>query len=148
MPNSVFECRKCGHCCEGRGGIVLGKQDLKRLSLFLGMSESDFIGAWTETAGSKLRLGSGKDGYCVFFNQQNGCDVHPAKPDVCRAWPFFRGNLQDPLSFAMAKEYCPGIKKNASFQEFSQIGMEHLVNSGLANPSGPANALRLPETDK
>ncbi len=85
MPNSVFECRKCGHCCEGRGGIVLGKQDLKRLSLFLGMSESDFIGAWTETAGSKHRLGSGYDGYCVFSNQQNGCDVHPAKPDVCRA---------------------------------------------------------------
>lgn len=147
MPDSVFECQKCGHCCEGRGGIVLGRRDLKRLSLFMGMSESAFISAWTENVGAKLRLGLGDSGNCVFFDQQKGCGVHPAKPDVCRAWPFFRGNLQDPVSFAMAKEYCPGIKKNASFQEFSRIGREHLLNSGLANNSGPANALRLPETD-
>lgn len=126
---------------------MLGKRDLERLSLFMGMSESAFISSWTERAGSKLRLCAGKDGNCVFFDPQVGCGVHPAKPDVCRAWPFFRGNLHDPLSFAMAKEYCPGIKKTASFEEFSQIGREHLINSGLA-AAGPANALQLPETDR
>ena len=29
---SVFNCRMCGHCCEGRGGIVVSPTDMVRLA--------------------------------------------------------------------------------------------------------------------
>ena len=35
---TVFQCRMCGHCCEGRGGIVVSPADLTRLAAFLDLA--------------------------------------------------------------------------------------------------------------
>lgn len=66
--------------------------------------------SYCERIGGKLKIRCGEDGYCVFFRQGSGCGVHEGKPSICRAWPFFRGNIEDPASLAMAKEFCPGIE--------------------------------------
>lgn len=57
------------------------------------------------------------------------------KPDVCRAWPFFRGNLEDAASLSMAREYCPGIDKNCEFKVFLESGLSWLENNNLIFPA-------------
>lgn len=140
---AVFDCRMCGHCCEGRGGIVLGGRDIARLAHFLGQTEADFCENSCEEMHGKLMLATGADGYCLFFRQGSGCVVHDAKPDVCRAWPFFRGNLEDSHSLALAADFCPGINPEVSFEEFAEAGRRYLLENGLASETGPANALRI-----
>lgn len=147
MPERVFSCRKCGHCCEGQGGIVLSGRDQGRLAAFLNLAEAAFVARYVEYAQGKPRIRSGADGFCVFFEAGKGCGVHPAKPDVCRAWPFFRGNLIDPASLAMAREFCPGIARDVAFSDFAAIGRQWLRQSGLASSSAPANALHCPDCE-
>lgn len=127
----VFECKQCGHCCQGRGGIVLARRDLERLATYLDMSQDSIASRYAEKHGGKIKLRPGPDGFCIFFSQDSGCRVHQAKPDVCRAWPFFRGNLEDPVSLELAKDYCPGIRKDAAFSQFSSQGLAWLASKNL-----------------
>lgn len=131
MGPEVFECRKCGQCCEGRGGIVLGLKDRARLAAWLGLSVEAMISNYCETSRGKLILGLGSDGYCIFFRQGEGCAVHEAKPDICRAWPFFRGNLEDPESYAMARDFCRGICPDIPHEVFAREGRKYLQAHGL-----------------
>lgn len=142
MADTVFECQKCGQCCEGKGGIVLNKRDLARLAAFLNLNEEEFKQNFCEISAGKLKISSGGDGYCVFYRQNRGCAVHEIKPDVCRAWPFFRGNLEDPQSLAMAKTYCPGIAQTAIFSEFVAHGLRYLEENALISDDSAANALK------
>ncbi|MBD5642097.1 MAG: YkgJ family cysteine cluster protein [Desulfovibrio sp.] len=141
----IFECRMCGHCCEGKGGIVVGQDELERLAAFTGLTVKEFGERYCSLENGKLKLSTGADGYCVFFNPGQGCGVHEAKPDVCRAWPFFRGNLVDEISMAMAAEYCPGINRQAGFRKFREFGLEYLRTNDLIAEGKAATALRLPQ---
>ena len=31
QETQAFSCKMCGHCCKGKGGIVVSPSDLKRL---------------------------------------------------------------------------------------------------------------------
>jgi len=91
----VFDCQRCGHCCQGSGGIVLTAKDLRRLAAHLGLTPTATLEAHAERVSGRDRLRVGTDAYCVFYNHDiKGCGIHPARPDVCRAWPFFAGRLQ------------------------------------------------------
>lgn len=141
---SVFTCRMCGECCLGAGGIILQERDAARLAAHLGLSPEAFAAAHAERAGSRLRLKVGDDGYCTFFDHDiSGCGVHLARPDVCRAWPFFRGNLLDEASWEMAATSCPGIDKRAGHDEFARQGKAYLQRENLAREQGddPPSAL-------
>ena len=108
--------------------------------LFASEAERDeFLTRHAEEKSGKRRLRSRADNYCVFFDQ--GCSVHEAKPDVCRAWPFFKGNLEDAVSWKLAQDYCPGINAEASFAEFVEEGRRCLREDQLASENGAANAL-------
>lgn len=133
----IFVCKKCGHCCDGRGGIVLTQKDINRLVEFLGLSRLEFLNVYAvEVSGKKfLRTQSGK---CVFFKSGLGCAAHPAKPDICRAWPFFRGNIEDPVSLNMAKEFCPGIAPKCGFEEFGRQGKAYLLENDLYHSEADA----------
>lgn len=127
----VFTCKMCGQCCRGQGGIVVGPRDLVRITKALGISEQTFRDRYGEIRGGKLQIRTGDDGACIFFKDGEGCTVHAGKPDVCRAWPFFRGNIIDPDSHAMAMDYCPGIKREASHEDFAKAGRAYLRKYGL-----------------
>lgn len=133
----IFACKKCGHCCEGKGGIVLTKKDVDRLGGFFALSIHDFLNKYAvERSGKKfLRAVVGK---CVFFKSGTGCEVHEYKPDICRAWPFFRGNLEDEISLSMAKEFCPGIDRECGFEEFAMRGREYLRENDLVHDEAEA----------
>ncbi len=145
MSAAVFHCRMCGHCCQGKGGIVVSPADLTRLAGHLALPEAEVLARYCERLGGKWQLRAGADGFCIFFRPGAGCGVHAGKPAVCRAWPFFRGNIEDAASLAMAKEYCPGIAPEATHTAFAQAGRAYLRAHGLLarDPRCEANALIL-----
>ncbi|MGX9366324.1 YkgJ family cysteine cluster protein [Desulfoplanes sp. PS50] len=140
----AFSCQMCGHCCQGTGGIVVSPDEQKRLCQFLNIDLTTFQEKYTDLVSSKRIIKSDATGYCVFFQKATGCSVHTAKPDVCRAWPFFRGNLLDPVSWELAQDYCPGISKNVTHEEFVRQGLVYLSSHGLAHTKDlDANALKV-----
>lgn len=136
VPNksssSVFNCRQCGQCCMGEGGIVLGQTDIMRLSQRFSMNETTFLEVYAVPKHGKYTIRSGPDGNCVFFRRASGCTVHQDKPLVCRAWPFFRGNMVDKESFTLAKDFCTGIRPDASHAEFVTEGLRYLAENSLS----------------
>ncbi|THB62829.1 MAG: YkgJ family cysteine cluster protein [Desulfovibrio sp.] len=132
----AFSCTCCGECCRGKGGIVLDERDQERLSAHMGMTVSEFLDRYTETRGYKPHLRVGDDEYCVFHHNEL-CSVHEARPDICRAWPFFRGNLVDAVSWELAQDYCPGLNSRVSHKEFTRQGATYLRDNDLASRSGP-----------
>ncbi len=131
MSTSVFECTMCGQCCEGQGGIVVSPSDLARLCTYLELSAQEFSEKFGAMHNGKLKVRSGDDAFCIFFKKGVGCGVHVARPDICRAWPFFRGNMLDNESFFLAKDYCPGIAKESDHQAFVQEGLSYLQENAL-----------------
>lgn len=143
MTVPVFLCRMCGRCCEGEGGIVLAPEDMRRLCVSLALDEEVFMERYGVVRNGKITVRTGKDGRCVFFTAGEGCAVHGDKPDVCRAWPFFRGNMVDPESLRMAKDYCPGIHAEVGHAAFVEEGARYLRAHALEarDPSREAHAL-------
>jgi Fe-S-cluster containining protein len=84
----------------------------------------------------KLQVRAGGDGFCVFFRAGLGCSVHPARPDICRAWPYFRGNLLDAQSHALAAGYCTGLDKDQPHEDFLAEGLRYLKEGGLCGTGG------------
>lgn len=117
------------------------QKDQVRLAAHLGISVEKLVSDYTQERGGKLHLTSGEDKYCIFFKE--GCGVHPGRPDVCRAWPYFRGNLVDEISWKMVQDYCPGINPKADHAEFVKQGREYLRNEDLLryDPETSPNAL-------
>lgn len=135
MPSAIaFTCRRCGHCCHGEGGIVLSQGDITRLAAHLQLEPAEMLARYARFVSGKYRLITGSDQYCVFYKE--GCGVHPGRPDVCRAWPYFRGNIIDPASHAMAAEDCPGINRDVPHAEFARQGREYLTRHGLSRARG------------
>ena len=150
MSEKVFECRMCGNCCQGQGGIVTSEPEQKRIADFLGLSLDNFLDSYTEFRNGKRCIKTRENDCCIFFHAGEGCGIHPVKPDVCRAWPFFRGNLLDELSFELAKDYCRGIKPDAAHEDFVREGIAYLERNGLsgARATGAANALLIKDIDQ
>jgi len=79
-----FICLKCSTCCYHRH-IELNEFEIAQLSQFLKMTESELIKKFL-APGQKPSLKIKKDGSCIFLGQA-GCQVHPARPLVCRLYP-------------------------------------------------------------
>ena len=147
MAENAFTCHMCGRCCDGEGGIVVSLSERERLSELFAISHREFEECYTlKTDCGTYYLATKDDGSCVFFNPGSGCGVHSVKPDICLAWPFFRGNLKDELSWRMAQDYCPGINPDVSHEEFVRQGMEHLRAHNLLHENGDgARSLQMGE---
>ncbi|MDQ7031557.1 MAG: YkgJ family cysteine cluster protein [Desulfonauticus sp.] len=130
MKDQVFNCQRCGHCCEGEGGIIVTLEEQEKIADFLGLSVQKFQQIYLVDSNDKKSIKT-KGNLCVFFEPDKGCSIHPVKPKVCAAWPFFRGNLIDEAALEMAKTYCPGINKNVSLKEFRQFGLQYLQQNDL-----------------
>ena len=135
----------CGYCCQGEGGIIVSPTDLERLKKRLNLPEEEIILHYLQKVQGKLVIKTDSEGKCIFFRYGEGCLIHEIKPDICKAWPFFRGNLEDRMSWNMAKEMCPGINSNVEHREFVRQGLEYLKQEGLIKnkQSNAADVLKL-----
>ncbi|RQD74071.1 YkgJ family cysteine cluster protein [Desulfonatronospira sp. MSAO_Bac3] len=149
QPRPAFDCKICGQCCQGSGGIVATLAEQQKIADYLEMDLLEFQKIHVQRKGDKFFIRNNDHGWCIFFESGKGCAVHPVKPRTCRAWPFFRGNLMDESSFEMAKDFCPGIDPDADFQEFVRQGMKYLQEQGLGREleDDAGNALRTSDID-
>ncbi len=131
MSDATFDCRMCGHCCEGKGGIIVSPKDLERLCFHFKINADEFLSTYGTMSNGKLNVRTGDNGFCIFFIQGKGCAVHNSKPDICRAWPYFRGNMIDDQSLHLAKDFCPGIKHDINHKDFVQEGEHYLKEHNL-----------------
>ena len=81
-----YACGRCSRCCHHKG-ISLNPYEVLRLARHEGLTTTEFISRFTDTAGTQLRRRA--DGACVFLTAQ-GCGVHADRPLVCRIYPLGR----------------------------------------------------------
>jgi len=117
----VFECRQCGDCCAGRGGIFVKPQEVEDMAALLEMPVEEFCRRFVEASPLGPRL-TVADGVCVFLMEGKYCRVHPVKPAICRQWPFLPALLAHPDELEHAKTACPGINPACTHEEFVAAG--------------------------
>lgn len=119
---------------------MIAQGDVDRLCAYLGIARAAFEDGYLEQIRDRKRLRTVND-RCIFFSQ--GCSVHPAKPAVCRAWPFFQGNMVDESSWRMAQNACPGINPDVAHDAFVREGLEYIRDLNLESDDSGPNALNL-----
>jgi Fe-S-cluster containining protein len=114
----TFECRLCGACCYGEGGIFLTGNEERRIADFLGISVEIFLQQHCETRHGRVYLRVGEGNYCIFYDQEKKCGIHPVKPERCSLWPYYPALVRDRENWELAMDACPGINPDASFEDF------------------------------
>ncbi len=144
-----FNCTMCGICCTGKNGIVVDESiDLPRLLEHFSCSIEELDSKYTLIYNDKRVLRSAEvdeKEVCLFYSKEKSCTIHTARPDICRAWPYFRGNMLDELSLDMAKSDCEGIQVQARHENFQKEGFAYLEEHALLKDSDDkscANALK------
>ena len=118
----VFQCRQCGDCCVGRGGILVKPDEVEAMAALLALSVPEFCRRFVEASALGPRL-TVADGVCVFLMAGGLCRVHPVKPFICRQWPFLPAILMDPDELEHAKGACPGINPACSHEDFVEAAL-------------------------
>ena len=113
-----FQCKMCGECCNGKGGINVDADEIEKISKFLDISRDSFVSEFCMKKKDIFSIKIGPDGSCIFFDQTKSCLIHPVKPRICSRWPFYPANINDKDTWEMAREACPGINPDCAFEEF------------------------------
>jgi len=129
---TTFDCKMCGDCCYGEGGIFLKEDEKGRISRFLGINRSDFLTRFCEERNGRTYVTTGKDHFCVFYEKGQGCRVHPVKPARCALWPYYPANVNDRETWEMAKLACRGIDREGSFEDFVKDSQTAIQNKDTA----------------
>ena len=111
-----FECTRCGACCTGAPGYVwVDEEAIARLAAFRGVPIDPFSRSFVRRVGDRYSLIEKPGGDCVFWDQQAGCTVYPARPVQCRTWPFWPENLESEADWDQVRTGCPGAGRGTWF---------------------------------
>jgi len=121
MSEKLFECKRCGFCCQGESTVSLTPEEQARIAHFLGLSLEEFLSLYTVRRGSRVEMKT-LNGHCIFYDEKESlCRIHPVKPFHCRQWPLHPSILKDPESFEIIRRTCPGFSKKATWQEIKKL---------------------------
>ncbi|MBC8207936.1 MAG: YkgJ family cysteine cluster protein [Desulfobulbaceae bacterium] len=123
----IFECQRCGYCCQGETTVSLDEDDQKRMVLALGLSEDEVRERYWRVTGNVVQMKI-VDGHCIFYD--NGCLVHLGRPWRCGQWPLHPSILNDVNNFQTIKASCPGINQEIAYEEFCRILKELMAEQG------------------
>ena len=119
-----FECTQCGNCCSGDPGYVWAtKEEIHRISEFLGREDGTLDKAHLRRVGLRYSLTEKANGDCVFLKRAGGktmCTIYPVRPLQCRTWPFWSRNLRSSNAWSEANKICPGMNRGQR-HDFVQI---------------------------
>jgi len=111
-----FECQGSGRCCTARGEhgyVYLSLTDRRRLALHLGLATAAFTRLHCEKSEGLFHLKApGSD--CRFL-EAGRCSAYEARPEQCRAWPFWSENLEPEVWTREVAAFCPGVGKGPRF---------------------------------
>lgn len=114
----IFECQRCGYCCQGKTTVSLDENDRRRMVEALGLSEDEVREKYWRVTGNVTQMKT-VDNHCVFYD--NGCTVHGGRPWRCAQWPLHPSLLTDENNFITIKQSCPGMNQHISYEEFCRI---------------------------
>jgi uncharacterized protein len=114
----IFECTRCGYCCQGETTVSLDANDQKRMVEALGLSEAEVREKYWRVTGNVVQMKI-VDGHCIFYDE--GCTVHLGRPWRCAEWPLHPSILTDSNNFETIRESCPGINRQISHENFCRI---------------------------
>ncbi len=120
----AFECKMCGTCCHGEGGISVNQDEIEKISNFLEMSRESFLSEFCEEKAGRFSVKTGTDGFCILYDKEGGCLIHAVKPGICSSWPFYHAIVKDIDNWEMAKDACPGINPKSPFEDFIKQSRE------------------------
>ncbi len=119
-----FECTQCGNCCSGDPGYVWAtKEEVKRISKFLGRTDGTLGAQHLRRVGFRYSLTEKPDGDCIFLKRDGDrsmCSIYSVRPLQCRTWPFWTQNLRSSNAWNEAHQTCPGMNKGTRY-DFVQI---------------------------
>lgn len=91
-----LDCRGCSDCCRGMGNTIsLDPLDIHRLKRNLNMDFRELMAKCVELSNidgvmlPNLKMLEGKD-RCVFLSGAGRCEIHSARPGICRLFPLGR----------------------------------------------------------
>lgn len=123
----VFECQQCGDCCKGFGGTYISSRDIIKIAEYIKSDPEKFAARFCDKSGSRYVLTLGKDGFCIFFDKTRQCTIHPAKPHMCKTWPFIQTIIKQPENWNIMANSCPGIKKDIPYKDLEKITAKELL---------------------
>ena len=113
-PEELFDCKQCGQCCQGFGGTYVSPREIEAIAAFCKMDSKRFVNSYCRLSGTKPVIAQGRDGFCVFFDTQKLCRIHPVKPRMCKDWPFIDSILVDVINWRSMAASCPGMRTDVS----------------------------------
>ncbi len=124
MAERVFECKRCGFCCQGESTVSLSSEEQHQIASFLGLTLEDFLSTYTVKRGKRVEMKT-QNGHCIFYDEEKSlCRIHPVKPQPCRQWPLHPSILKDPESFEIIRRTCPGFSEKATWEEVKKLLLE------------------------
>ncbi len=126
FEKEIFECTKCGQCCEGYGGTYVTPKDIKNIAGYIKTDPSTFVEKYCKISGGKPLLAQKEDGFCIFWDKH--CLIHPVKPKMCKAWPFINSVLCDTGNWKIMGSACPGIKTDVEDDAIIKIIKKKLLS--------------------
>ena len=105
--SSVFQCRQCGDCCAGRGGIMVKPGEVKAMAALLALPEAEFCRRFVEASalGPLLTVA---DGVCVFLMPGGLCRVHRGEALYLPPVAFSPGHPHGPGRTGQRQNRLPG----------------------------------------
>ncbi|MFP7755805.1 YkgJ family cysteine cluster protein [Thermodesulfobacteriota bacterium B35] len=118
--SDIFQCQRCGYCCQGETTVSLDARDQERMVAALGMSREEVRDRYWRITGTTVQMKT-VDGHCIFYSENKGCTVHEGRPWRCGQWPLHPSILTDEANFTAIRTSCPGINKNLDYATFRTI---------------------------
>ena len=117
MAEEAYQCRVCGRCCRGQGGIKVTGADIIAQAEYVGLAPQEYENRYIVRRHGEMEIGIREDGACHFL-EDKACAIHPVKPAVCALWPWLPGPLKEEMGFLSIKQDCPGIDEGAAWEDF------------------------------
>ncbi len=112
----------CGNCCTGpEGAVYFSPEEGQAMAAKVGLPLEEFLQRFSRRLGNQRSLREkvttfGND--CIFLDRESipgkaVCGLYEARPEQCRTWPFWEGNLRSRKAWEEAKRQvpCPGMDK-------------------------------------
>jgi len=107
----LFECAKCGQCCQGEEYIAVEDQDIERIAIGKGITQEEAQHAYTDDdpqnrSGVRMLKSIEPNNQCIFYDAgRKICSIYEYRPTTCRAHPIM--NLSSDYGLVFNRN-CPG----------------------------------------
>lgn len=118
--NAIFQCVRCGSCCQGETTVSLDEDDQRRMVTEIGLERDEVARRYWRVTGKVVQMKT-VDGHCIFFREGEGCAVHQGRPWRCGQWPLHPSMLDDRANFETIRASCPGINQEIAYEDFCRI---------------------------